>query len=143
MKSKQHRMRIVVDTNIVISRIINKSGTAGRAFDLVFSELTPLASSETIAEVSAKLSHEKFFKYSTESERADIISIICERSELVDIESNVTASPDPTDNKFLALAVDGRADYIVSGDKKHLLFLKSYEGIPILSPAAFLAAIEH
>lgn len=47
---------------------------------------------------------------------------------------------DPDDDKFLACAIDGGADYIVSGDH-HLLDLGSYEGIPILRPATFLQIV--
>jgi len=45
------------------------------------------------------------------------------------------------DNKFLAAAVVGRADYIVSGDK-HLLSLEEFEGIPILNSRQFLQVIQ-
>jgi predicted nucleic acid-binding protein len=41
----------------------------------------------------------------------------------------------------LEAALAAEADYIVSGDKKHLLALKEYEGIPILSPAEFLRKV--
>lgn len=44
---------------------------------------------------------------------------------------------DPADNIFLECAVDGNADYIISGDK-HLLDLKTYSDIQILNPKAFL-----
>ena len=46
-------------------------------------------------------------------------------------------SADPTDNIFLECAVAGKADYIISGDK-HLLDLKSYQGIPIVKARDFL-----
>jgi len=45
---------------------------------------------------------------------------------------------DPTDNKLLECAISGRADFIVSGDKKHVLPLKKYKNIPILNPKEFL-----
>ncbi len=48
---------------------------------------------------------------------------------------------DPDDDKFLACAVAGEADVIVSGDS-HLLTLGSHAGIPILTPAAFLALLD-
>lgn len=47
---------------------------------------------------------------------------------------------DPDDNKFLECSLEGGAEYIVSGDKD-LLDLKTYQGIYILSPAAFLAIL--
>jgi len=48
---------------------------------------------------------------------------------------------DPDDEKILEAALSGEVDCIVSGDKKHLLALKMYEGIPILSPAEFLRRV--
>ncbi|MFC1617120.1 putative toxin-antitoxin system toxin component, PIN family [Candidatus Margulisiibacteriota bacterium] len=48
---------------------------------------------------------------------------------------------DPSDNKFLECAVDGKADYIVSGDKKHILPLRKIKNIPILTPKEFLDKI--
>ena len=47
---------------------------------------------------------------------------------------------DPTDDKFLACAVDGRADCIVTGDR-HLLRLETFRGIRILSPEEFLKTL--
>jgi predicted nucleic acid-binding protein len=44
---------------------------------------------------------------------------------------------DPTDDKFLELAVNGRADLILTGDND-LLVLKPFRGIPIVAPAAFV-----
>ena len=46
---------------------------------------------------------------------------------------------DPEDDKYLALAFDGQADVIVSSDVRHLLSMHPWRGIPILSPANFLA----
>jgi len=58
---------------------------------------------------------------------------------VLDFTTEIRASLDPKDDIFLALAVDGRADFIVSGDKKHLLALGSHQGIPIIAPAEFLS----
>jgi predicted nucleic acid-binding protein len=56
---------------------------------------------------------------------------------LVDVTERVAACRDPKDDKFLELAVSGRASCIVSGDKD-LLALHPFRGIAILNPAAFL-----
>ena len=51
----------------------------------------------------------------------------------------VDASPDPDDNYLLALAVAGRADFLVTGDKRDLLGLAIYRGTKILTVRDFLA----
>ena len=48
---------------------------------------------------------------------------------------------DPDDNKFIEAAVEGKVDYIISNDKKHLLVLKKFRDIKILSPEEFLKII--
>jgi putative PIN family toxin of toxin-antitoxin system len=60
-------------------------------------------------------------------------------AELVTILESVTGCRDPNDDKFLELAVNGRADVIISGDND-LLMLDIFRGIPIITPAAFRLA---
>lgn len=142
MAEQEHKkrwdVRVVVDTNVLISKIISQKGTAGRAVDVATAKCTLLSCTETIAELSVKLSEERFFRYASDDERAGFILSIEQQSEMVVVHTEVRVSPDPKDDIFLALAFDGRADLIVSGDKKHLLCLGSHEGIPIISPADFL-----
>ena len=57
-----------------------------------------------------------------------------------DVKLNIIEE-DPSDNKYLECAVSAGAQYIVSGDK-HLLGLRSYQGVEILTPAAFLALLQ-
>lgn len=54
------------------------------------------------------------------------------------IDEQILDCPDPKDNKFLELAVCGKADYIIASDKKHLLKMNPYRGIQILSPAEYM-----
>ena len=58
-------------------------------------------------------------------------------AELVTVTERIAACRDPHDDKFLELAVDGRADLIVSGDRD-LLALNPFRQIPIVTPAAFM-----
>ena len=61
-------------------------------------------------------------------------------AEEVAITESVGACRDPKDDKFLELAVSGRADYLVTGDLD-LLVLDPFRGVRILTPADFLAAV--
>ena len=61
-------------------------------------------------------------------------------AELVTITERVVACRDPTDDKFLELAVNGHADLIVSGDED-LLTLNAFREIPIVTPAAFVQGV--
>jgi predicted nucleic acid-binding protein len=55
---------------------------------------------------------------------------------MIEITTQINLCRDPKDNKFLELAVNGKADYLISGDQD-LLILNSFEKINILSPQAF------
>jgi putative PIN family toxin of toxin-antitoxin system len=65
------------------------------------------------------------------------LSNLLARAELVAIVERIAACRDPTDDKFLELAVNGRANLIVSGDGD-LLALDPFRNIPIITPAAFI-----
>ena len=58
-------------------------------------------------------------------------------AEYVEITERISACRDPTDDKFLELAVNGRADWVVSGDAD-LLVLSPFRGIPVVSPAIYV-----
>ena len=58
--------------------------------------------------------------------------------EIVEVVQQVRASRDPKDDRFLEVAVNGRADVVVTGDRD-LLELNPFRGIAILTPAAFIA----
>jgi uncharacterized protein len=61
--------------------------------------------------------------------------------EIIELRSLIErVSADPDDDIYLACAVAGQADYIVSGDR-HLLDLGNYRGIPVVTPAAFVALV--
>lgn len=132
-------IRAVIDTNVLLSAFASPAGTASQAVLMALRQGNALVSTETFAEFAAKLSISRFAaKYGSETERMAYLAQFRRIVEFVDVTSQATAPPDPKDNMFLALAVDGRADCIISGDKKHMLVLGNYRGIPIFSPAEFI-----
>jgi predicted nucleic acid-binding protein len=63
---------------------------------------------------------------------------LAESAELVfPVERAAGATPDPGDEMILECALAAEADFIVSGDKKHLLTLREFQGIPIINPVGF------
>ena len=64
------------------------------------------------------------------------------QADFVEGSSNIEAVPaDPGDDKYVVAALEGRADFIVSGDR-HLLTLGEYEGVRIIPPAEFLGVLD-
>jgi putative PIN family toxin of toxin-antitoxin system len=62
------------------------------------------------------------------------------KAEIIEIFEAIHACRDPKDNKFLELAVNGKADYIITGDND-LLILHPFRAIPVLTPQAFLSCV--
>jgi uncharacterized protein len=131
--------RLVIDSNVWIAALISPTGTARQLVDAVLDRgIDILMSESTFGELASRLDRPKFARY-REPEAWNLFL-----SELVELalwhEDAGTAtgtSRDVDDDKFLALAVTGQADAIISGDGD-LLELVAHEGIPILTPAQFL-----
>jgi putative PIN family toxin of toxin-antitoxin system len=135
-------MRVVVDTNVFVSLLI-RPGEALSAFTEYLDEhAVILYSAETLTELIDVMRRKKFQTYTTAEEVGTFVQWIITTGELVSVDKVPEVSRDPKDDKFLAVAVAGGADYLISGDKD-LLVLGRTGSIPIMSPAAFLAAVNH
>jgi putative PIN family toxin of toxin-antitoxin system len=98
----------------------------------------PLVSEDTLSDLAATLSRSKFDPYVSREDRQSFFELFARVSEWVAVTSTFRVCRDTKDNMFLELAVDGKADLIVTGDKD-LLELTPFQGIAIITPAAALA----
>ena len=131
-------MRVVIDTNILVSYAIRPSRDFARLFQYVRDNGTSLVCEETLAELVEVLCRDKFDRYfPRKGDIREYIEAYEGVSESVELNEHIIACRDPKDDKFLSLAVSGRADCIVASDK-HLKEMIEFRGIPILSPAQFL-----
>lgn len=90
-----------------------------------------------LEELNDVLSREKFQRYILSDDREVFLEAFIDRTVIIDTVEQILDCRDPKDNKFLELAVSGKADCIVSGDDD-LLILNPFRGIEILSPDEFL-----
>ena len=130
-------MRVVVDTNILVSFAIRPSHDFERLFDYLAAHSITLVSEETIAELFAVLSRESFRPYIRRESAIDYVEWYAGISESVTVTEQVVTCRDPNDDKFLSLAVAGKSDCIISGDSD-LLEMVAYRGIPIYRASEFL-----
>ncbi len=127
-------MRIVLDTNILIGALITKGAPPDRLYRAwLRGEIELVTSTAPIAEVADVLARPCLQEYFDAGEAAAIVENIDTRALILDDPPDVDLSPDPKDNPILAAAIAGKADLIVSGDKKHMLALGEVEGIPIVT----------
>jgi len=133
------KIRIILDTNIWISFLINKSL---KGIDkLIFDErVILLFSEELIVEFIDVTSREKFKAYFKDEDIASLIDLIEEYGEMINIKSKVEECRDKEDNFLLSLAKDGEADYLITGDKD-LLVIENFGKSKIISLTDFFKNI--
>jgi putative PIN family toxin of toxin-antitoxin system len=129
--------RFVFDTNTLVSAALFQDSVPDQALRRGLATGDILISSATIAELSEVLSRPKFDRYLTREERDLFLGKLVQRAVLLEVQLEVRICRDPSDDMYLALAIAGRADLIVSGDAD-LRALDSVEGIRILTPAEFV-----
>ena len=136
-------MKIVLDTNVLISSLLFKKQLSP-IFDILESgKIIPCFTLSTLKEFSEVLNRPKFLKKieTLNLTPSEIISAVLENSQICPEKKIPNIIPeDPSDNKFLACAISCQASFIVSGDS-HLLKLKKFQEIPILQPKEFLKII--
>lgn len=138
-------MRLVVDTNVVVSAFLWQ-GTPGRLLEMAGEKQVRLFSSRALLdELADVLGRQKLAK-SVAATGLTVPHMLAAYRKVVTL---VTArqlpqrvSPDADDDAVLAAALAAKADLIVSGDRKHLLILKRFEGIPIVTVAQAVAMAE-
>jgi putative PIN family toxin of toxin-antitoxin system len=131
-------IRVVVDTGVIVSAALLPRSVPRQALDTATAHGLLLFSETTFTEVAEVLRRPKFSRYVSEQKRAEFLHALIDFAETVEVSCQVRQCRDPKDDKFLELASDGHATHIVSGDAD-LLVLKIFAGVPILSPAEFLA----
>jgi uncharacterized protein len=134
-------MRVVVDTNVLVSAALKDRSLPAIALRLAIQRGVILKSTATERQLIDVLARPYFSSLITPSTRTWLVEVL-DAAEPVSITEKIEACRDPTDDKFLELAVNGRADFIISGDAD-LLVLNPFRSIPILSPAAFAQIAAH
>ena len=137
-------LRLVLDTNTALSGLLwggTPSGliTAARAEQVVL-----YCSHDLLKELRGVIQREKFVKLLTTRnlKAEDLFDGYAALCRLVDPQPITRTSPDPDDVMVLATALAARAHLIVSGDRKHLLVLRQFEGIPIVTAVQAIQTIE-
>lgn len=127
-------MKIVIDTNVVISGVFF-GGYPRRVLDAV---LDGKISASVTAEIAAEYVEiaQEMIERKQGHFRRELFAVLLSKMELIAPHSEVHLSRDPDDDKFIACASDAKALYIVSGDKD-LLVLKRYQGIEIITAKEF------
>lgn len=132
-------IKVCLDSNIIISALL---------FDGKPEEILLMGSggdieivvSPAILDEIKKNVNKKFNRSEADSKK--LIKNITSISKLINPQVKINIINYSPDNRILETAVEGNADYIITGDKKHLLPLKEFKDIPIVTPAQFLNTLK-
>jgi len=131
--------RVAIDTNIVISAVLF-GGNPEKLIQLASNQKISLILSHDILAETFHILRNKFGWSNNQVESLELM--LREAASIVTPQKRVKViKNDDPDNRVLECAVEGNADFIVSGDKKHLLPLQYYDDIPIITTAAFLERV--
>ena len=131
--------RVLVDTNVLLSAGMKQSTVPAFCLRWIRQHGILFASTAMLAELRRTLAYPKLRRLIDDLAAGTLIAIL-EAAERIEVTEVPAVCADPQDDQVLALAVAAGADCIVSGDRKHLLPLHPYRGIPILTPTDFLLA---
>ncbi len=128
-------IRIVIDTNVWISYLIGQS--LANLTDNIFTERVKiLFSDELLAELIEILYRPRFAKYFSSDAIQELLSLIDARGENIIIRNHVNICRDKKDNFILDLCLNGKADYLVTGDDD-LLVLNPFQQTQIIDYRTF------
>jgi putative PIN family toxin of toxin-antitoxin system len=127
--------RVIIDTNLWISFLLGKKYTF---LDSLFknSQIVLLFSKELLDEFVEVSTRTKFKRYFSAKDLQDLITNIKTHGEFVLVTSTVTICRDPKDNFLLSLAKDGKANFLITGDKD-LLEIRRFGKTKILTATEF------
>ncbi len=139
MPTENRRLKVVIDTNVFVSGL-NFAGRPSEVLELLMKgEIEVFISPFILAELE-RILRERFEWKAEQLHR--VLNRI--RAETIFVQPKIRLSAikeKDDDNRILECAVEAKVEYLISGDRKHLLPLKEYQGIKILSPTEFLRTL--
>ena len=132
-------MRVILDTNVLLSALIRRDSVPGRVLEAWFDDRFVLITHELqLEELRVVTRRQQIRALIRPSEAGRLINQILANAELATRSPRTRRSNDPADDFLLALSEAGRADLLVTGDKAGLLRLGSHNDTLILTARAFL-----
>lgn len=136
-------MRVIVDTNILLSALINPHGIPAQLIDAWRAARFRLVTSrDQLIELGEVARRPGLRKYIVPARVGRFINDLRALAEVLSRLQHVDRSSDPADNFLLAMAEASGADYLVSGDKRGVLALKTHRETRIVTARQFVAELD-
>lgn len=135
-------MRVVLDTNILVSALISRSGPTDRLYVAWKEQRYELVTSrDQLEEFKRVTRYPRVRKLLQPSAAGTLYNQLRESKVVLTVLPVVTRSKDPSDNFLLAMAEAGAADYLVTGDKRHVLTLAQHGNTQIVTAADMIKVL--
>jgi putative PIN family toxin of toxin-antitoxin system len=136
-------IRAVLDANVVVAALLSPRGTPAKVVALAGAEYELVWSPAIVAECLRVIAYPKLRPRLKVARPGQLIAQLAEAATMVETElPELGAIPDdPSDEVYLATALVGAARRVVSGDRRHLLKLREFAGVKVVTPAEFLAEL--
>jgi uncharacterized protein len=138
---KSKPLKVIIDTNLWISFIISNKKSLLQPY-LINEKIRLLFSNELLIEIQETIKKPRLKKYFGANALQEMLTAFEPFIDLIEVASIVTVCRDSKDNFLLALAKDGKADYLLTGDKD-LLELVQFGNTRIETIAVFLEETKH
>ena len=137
-------MRVVLDANVLVSGLLSPKGPPGQILDAWLAGFfTLVISPQLLQELERVFEYPRIREHLSVEIQSNLVNLLVSNTER--IEGNLSISVlthDPSDNMYLACAVEGNVDYLVTGNLKHFEeTLNKYTNLKIVAPRAFLEII--
>ncbi len=137
----KHKSRYVFDTNVIVSALLFAQSTSGRSLKIALNQGALLLSEAVVEELEEVLRRDRFDRYVKRETREEFLQSLIQSATFIEIIMHIEICRDPKDDQYLELAVNGKADCIISGDAD-LIVLSPFRGIDILPPHEFLMTLD-
>ncbi len=135
-------MRVVLDTNILVSALISPSGHAAAIYDAwEDGKFTLISCADHLEEIRATLQKPRVAELIEPHKAGRLVNQVRRLSEQIESLPRVRRSPDASDDYLLALSEAGQADYLVTGDKGGLLSLRRHKATQIITATEFVRVL--
>ncbi|MBI4596357.1 MAG: putative toxin-antitoxin system toxin component, PIN family [Candidatus Tectomicrobia bacterium] len=132
-------LKVVFDTNVIISAALTEEGLPALLLSLTLGgKVSPFISPALIKEYQMVLDRPRF-KFDPEEVKG-LIEKINQKATLVQPTETLSILNDEPDNRILECALKAKADFIITGNKKHFPFTE-FKGIEIVTPREFISKI--
>lgn len=127
-------MRMVLDTNVLVSALINPGGLPDQVLQRWESdEFTLVTSAEQLDELQRVLGYEKLRRFILPEQATRLVTSLRHSATFAERLPHIEASTDISDNVILATAMGGNASHLVTGDRGHLISLKQVGSVSIIT----------